>query len=111
QRAKNQPMTIAGDGTHTRDYTNIRDIVRANLLAAESPNVGVGEVINIGAGRNVSVNDLAAMIGGPTIKIEERLEPRDTLADNQKAKKLLGWEPTVRLEEGITELKKAMGII
>ena len=111
QRAKNQPMTIAGDGTHTRDYTNIRDIVRADLLAAESPNVGVGEVINIGAGRNVSVNDLAAMIGGPTIKIEERLEPRDTLADNQKAKKLLGWEPTVRLEEGITELKKAMGII
>ena len=110
QRSKDQPLTIAGDGTHTRDYTHIRDIVRANLLASESPKVGSGEVINIGAGRNVSVNDLAAMIGGPTTNIEERLEPRDTLADNRKAKELLGWEPTVKLEEGIAELKKEMGL-
>ena len=110
QRSKGQPLTIAGDGTHTRDYTHIRDIVRANLLASESPKVGSGEVLNIGAGRNVSVNDLAAMIGGPTTNIEERLDPRDTLADNRKAKELLGWEPTVKLEEGIAELKKEMGL-
>jgi len=110
QRSKGQSLTIAGDGTHTRDYTHIRDVVRANLLASESPNVGSGEVINIGAGRNVSVNDLAAMIGGSTTNIEERLEPRDTLADNRKAKELLGWEPTVKLEEGIAELKKEMGL-
>ncbi|MBI2613062.1 NAD-dependent epimerase/dehydratase family protein [Candidatus Kaiserbacteria bacterium] len=110
QRKNGEPLTITGDGTQTRDYTHIRDIVHANLLASESPNIGKGEVINIGAGRNVSVNDLAAMIGGPSVHIEPRLEPHDTLADNRKAKELLGWEPTVKLEDGIAELKKEMGI-
>jgi UDP-glucose 4-epimerase len=110
QRQAGEPMTITGDGSHTRDYTHVKDVVDANLRAAESSNVGKGEVINIGAGRNISVNDLAAMIGGPTVHVESRLEPAHTLADNRKAKELLGWEPTVRLEDGISELKKAMGI-
>ena len=110
QRLAGQPLTVTGDGTQTRDYTHVRDIVQANLLAAESPKVGLGEVVNIGAGRNVSVNDLAAMIGGPSVHIEPRLEPHDTRADNRKAKELLGWEPKVTLEDGIAELKKEMGI-
>ena len=110
QRKEGLPLTITGDGTHTRDYTHVRDVVRANLLAMGSPNVGKGELINIGAGRNVSVNDLAALIGGPSVHIEPRLEPAHTLADNSLAKKLLGWEPTARLEEGIAELKKSMNL-
>jgi len=110
QRKEGLPLTITGDGTHTRDYTHVRDVVRANLLAMGSPNVGKGELINIGAGRNVSVNDLAALIGGPSVYIEPRLEPAHTLADNSLARKLLGWEPTTRLEEGIAELKKSMNL-
>src|SRR3989344_3059844 len=105
QKKEGVPLTITGDGTPTRDYTHVRDIVRANLLAAESTQVGKGEVINIGAGRNVSVNDLAAMIGGPRAYVEARLEPAHTPADNSLARKLLEWEPTTRLEEGIAELK------
>ncbi len=111
QRKRGEPMTITGDGTQTRDYTHIRDVVRANLLAAESPNVGKGEVINIGAGRNVSVNDLAALIKGPTTYIEKRLEPHDTLADIRRARDSLGWVPTIKLEEGIAELKKEMQLV
>jgi len=110
QRMAGEPMTITGDGTQTRDFTHVRDVVRANILAAESEKVGKGEVINIGAGRNVSVNDLATMIGGESVHIEPRLEPHDTRADNTKAKELLGWVPEVRLEEGIAELKEEMGI-
>ncbi len=110
QRKNGEPMTITGDGTQTRDYTHVHDVVQANLLAASSPNVGKGEVVNIGAGRNVSVNDLAAMIGGSSVYIEKRLEPHDTLSDNGRAKKLLGWEPAIQLEGGIAELKKEMGI-
>jgi UDP-glucose 4-epimerase len=106
QKKEGTPLTITGDGTQTRDFTHVSDIVRANLLAAESPNVGKGETINIGAGRNVSVNDLAAMIGGESVHVEARLEPHDTKADNRKAKELLGWEPTIKLEDGIVELKK-----
>src|SRR6185312_2683736 len=110
QKKEGTPLTITGDGTQTRDFTHVSDIVRANLLAAESPNVGKGEVMNIGAGRNVSVNDLAALIGGPSVHVEARLEPHDTKADNRKAKELLDWEPMVKLEDGIAELKKQFGV-
>jgi len=109
-RKEGRPLTIFGDGTITRDYTHVRDAVRANLLAAESPKVGKGEAINIGAGRNVTIQSLAEMIGGEIIYGPPRVEAHDSQADNTKAKDLLGWEPTVTLEEGIAELKKEYGI-
>lgn len=110
QRQAGKPLTIWGDGTQTRDFTHVRDVVKANLLAAESDKVGKGEVINIGAGKNFSINKIAELIGGPTIHEPARLEPHDTLADNSLAKKLLGWKPEVSLEEGINELKKLWNI-
>jgi UDP-glucose 4-epimerase len=106
QRREGQPMSITGDGMQTRDFTHVHDVVNANMLAAQSEQVGKGEVINIGAGNNASVNKIAELIGGPTTNIPARLEPHDTLADNSLAKKLLGWEPTVSLEDGIAELKR-----
>ncbi|MDO8514566.1 MAG: NAD-dependent epimerase/dehydratase family protein [bacterium] len=109
-RKEGRPLTIWGDGTHTRDFTSVKDVVAANLLAAESKKVGAGEVFNIGAGRNVAVNDVAALIGGPVVHEPERLEPKHALADNRKAKELLGWEPQITLEEGIVALKKESGI-
>lgn len=110
QRTAGEPMTITGDGEQTRDFTNVRDIVRANLLAMKSDKVGKGEVMNIGAGHNYSINEIAQLIGGPKIYIEPRLEPRNTLADSSLAKKLLGWEPKVSIEEGINELKLFAGL-
>ena len=110
QNSEGQPLTITGDGTHTRDFTNVRDTVNANMLAMESDKVGKGEVINIGAGRNVSVNEVATMIGGPVVHVEPRLEPAHTLADIRKARELLGWEPTIKLEDGIAELKAEMRV-
>ncbi|MDO8408425.1 MAG: NAD-dependent epimerase/dehydratase family protein [bacterium] len=110
QRVAGEPLTITGDGMQTRDFIHVRDIVRANILAAESEKVGSGEVINIGAGKNASVNRVAELIGGPVEHIALRLEPHDTLAGNTLARELLGWEPGVTLEEGIAELKKLAGI-
>jgi len=110
QRQDGNPITIWGDGTHSRDFTHVTDVVNANLLAAESTKVGKGEVINIGAGKNRTVNELAAAVGGPTVNEPERLEPAHALADNRKAKELLGWEPTISLEDGVAELKKAAGL-
>lgn len=109
QRLKNEPMTITGDGEQRRDFTGVVDVVRANILAANSPKVGRGEVINIGQGHNYSVNEVARIIGGPTINIAARLEPRITLADNSLAKELLGWEPTVNLPEWLEEYKREIG--
>lgn len=110
-RKNNEPLTIFGDGTVTRDFTHVSDVVRANLLAVESLNVGKGEVINIGAGRNVSIKALADMFGGEIIYGPARIEAHDSQADNALAKKLLGWEPQVILEDGIAALKKEMAII
>lgn len=104
------PITIFGDGTITRDFTHISDVVRANLLAAESPKVGKGEVINIGAGRNVTIQYLAEMFGGAIEYGPPRIEAHDTLADIAKAKALLSWEPQVTLEDGIASLKKEYGL-
>lgn len=104
QKLSGQPMTITGDGKQTRDFTNVKDIVRANVLAMRSMKVGKGEVINIGAGRNQSILHIARLIGGPIKFIPARFEPRNTLADNKLAHKLLGWRPLVSTEEGIAEL-------
>jgi nucleoside-diphosphate-sugar epimerase len=72
--------------------------------------VGKGEVINIGAGKNYTVKQVAELIGGEIQHVAPRLEPHDTLADNSFAKKVLGWVPKVKLEEGIAELKELEGI-
>lgn len=112
-RKEGRPLTIFGDGTITRDYTHVRDAVRANLFAAESPKVGKGEVINIGAGRNVTIQYLAELINGGAESIQyapPRIEAHDSQADNRKAKELLGWSPEISLEEGIAELKKEFGL-
>jgi UDP-glucose 4-epimerase len=105
QRKNGEPLTIVPDGNMTRDFTHVRDVVRANIFAAESPKVGKGEIINIGGGKNWKILEVARLIGGPTVFIEPRVEAKHSLADISKAKELLGWEPAVTFEEGIKELK------
>lgn len=109
-RMNNTPLTIRGDGEQTRDFTYVQDVVNANILASESSNVGNGEVINIGSGTSSSVNDVADLIGGETINVEPVVEPRATLADYSLATKLLGWKPTVFIEDWIPVYKKQLGI-
>lgn len=107
-----QPMSMVADGDKkTRDFTHVRDIVRANILAMESDKVDKAEIINIGTGKNYTIKELAGMFGGPIEVIPPRPgETVITLADNRKAKELLGWEPTVDLRDGIAETKKLCGI-
>ncbi len=105
QKKEDKPLTITGDGDQTRDFTHVFDVVRANILAMESKKVGRGEVINIGGGKNHSVNEIAKMIGGESVHLPARPgEMKDTLADISRAKELLGWQPQITLEEGIKKL-------
>lgn len=105
QKKAGQPLTITGDGEQTRDFTHVFDVARANISAMESDKVGKGEVINIGAGENYSVNEIAEMIGGESAHIATRPgEMRDTLADTSKARELLGWQPQIKLQDGIRQL-------
>jgi len=99
QRQDKAKLTITNDGEQRRDFTYVGDVVRANILASQSEKVGAGEVINIGKGGNYSVNEIAEMIGGETENVGERPEPRETLADNTLAKKLLDWTPEVDIKD------------
>lgn len=106
QRLEGRKLTVYGDGTQTRDFTHVRDVVRANLLAAESQRVGFGETVNIGGGKNISVLKIANAIGGEIEFLSARAgEPHDTLADNSRARELLGWAPEVDFGQGMQEVK------
>ena len=59
---------------------------------------------------NILLDQIAAMIGGPTVTVDPVVEPRETLANNSKAKNLLGWSPSVIIEEWVPKYKKDLGI-
>jgi UDP-glucose 4-epimerase len=99
QKEDGQKLTITNDGEQTRDFTYVGDVVQANFLASQSDKVGQGEIINIGKGSNYSVNEIAEIIGGETENIGERFEPRQTLADNSRAKELLQWTPKTDIKD------------
>lgn len=103
-RKRGEPLPIHGDGEQTRDFTHVSDVVAANLLAMDAP-IADGRAINVGAGRNVSINRIADLIGGQRILSEGRKgDMRNTLADTTEAARILGWRPRVSVEEGIGQL-------
>lgn len=107
QRAAGEALTIVGDGLQRRDFTHVNDVVSANILASERPLArdDFATVLNVGTGRNHSILELAGMISDKISFIPERPgEMRETLADNSKIRRVLGWEPTVRLEDYISAL-------
>ena len=101
QKLTNQPFTVVGDGTQTRDFTYVSDVANACIGAAKSDRV-IGEILNVGSGNTYSVNKLVELLGGDKVYIPKRPgEPDCTFADITKIKKLLGWEPKVSLKEGV----------
>lgn len=104
QLKNNQPLTITGDGTQTRDFVHVKDVARANFLAMTSNKIGKGEVINIGGGEKFSINEIANLLGGNIKYISSRLEPHDTEANIHKAINLLDWNPLIKFKDGIYEL-------
>ena len=107
QKGDGEPMTVIGDGTQRRDFTYVRDVIRANVLAADTDNKEVaGETFNIGTGRNYSILEIAEHIEGEYIFVEPRLgEIKESLAGNSKAQQLLGWKPTTHLKDWIDTQK------
>jgi len=102
-----EPVPIHGDGTQSRDFTYVANVVAANLLAGDAEGA-VGGVLNVATGRQASVNELADTIGAVLGKpVEKRYLPvrtgdvRDSWASVDEAKRLLGYEANVGLEEGI----------
>ena len=99
---------IYGDGGQTRDFTFVANVVRANLLALDADGPLRGEVVNVGTGEQVSLLDLVAAINrhfGRSIEPEFRPgragDVRHSLAALDRVRAVLGYEPTVRFEEGL----------
>lgn len=100
QKLHNKPFTVVGDGTQTRDFTYVPDIVEGFYQAAKS-NI-TNEIINLGSGNTYSVNKLTELLGGNVVHIPKRPgEPDCTFADISKAKKLLNYNPKVSFEDGV----------
>lgn len=105
---EDKSIPIFGDGQQTRDFTYISDIITANLAAANFPGA-IGEVFNIGGGSRVILADVLALmekIVGTSIR-KDYQDPamgdaRHTAADVSKAQEILGYQPQVTLEEGLT---------
>ena len=100
QKLHNQPLTIVGDGTQTRDFTFVTDVVDAFMTAARSD--VSGQVFNVGSANTYSVNRLAELLGGDVVHIPKRPgEPDSTFADISKIRRVLGWKPTMPFERGV----------
>lgn len=102
----NEPLMIFGDGSKTRDFTYVDDIIEANLLSISN---GDGEIFNIGGGHRISIQELAENIINFTdsksiISYSESVkgDAQNTHSDSSFAKKKLNWEPKTTLKDGIT---------
>ena len=107
QKLKNKPFTVVGDGSQTRDFTFVTDVVDAFYTAAKSDIVG--EIFNVGSGGHYSINKMIELIGGDKVYIPKRPgEPDCTFADTTKITKALNWKAKVPFEKG---MQKVLGKI
>jgi UDP-glucose 4-epimerase len=105
--ASGRPVPVHGDGTQSRDFTYVSNVVDGNLLAATAPAVS-GRVLNVATGVSLSVNDLADAIGailGRDVQKEYLPERAGDVsaswADVSEARRVLGYEPRVPIDEGL----------
>ncbi|OGX07690.1 MAG: NAD-dependent dehydratase [Omnitrophica WOR_2 bacterium GWA2_47_8] len=103
QKLKGKPYTVVGDGTQTRDFIYVSDVVESFVQAGYSS--ASQEVFNVGSGDPQSVNKLVSLLGGEKVFIPKRPgEPDCTWADITKIKKMLNWQPEVSFEQGVQKI-------
>jgi len=105
--AGGEPIVVYGDGEQRRDFTFVSNVVDGTIRAAEAPGAS-GRIFNVAASAPATVNHVAATIGAVLDKpVEKTFEPprigdiRDSWADVTAARDVLGWEPSVGLEDGL----------
>jgi UDP-glucose 4-epimerase len=100
QKLQGKPYTIVGDGTQTRDFVFVTDVVDAFVKASES--AYSNEIFNVGSGGTYPVNLLVKLLGGDAVHIPKRPgEPDRTFADIAKIKDMLKWSPRISFEDGV----------
>jgi len=103
QKLAGKPLTVVGDGTQTRDFIYVEDVVDAIVRAGASELRRT--VLNVGAGAPQSINRLCELIGGQTTHVPKRPgEPDCTWADITRIQERLDWRPRVSFEEGVQRM-------
>jgi len=102
-KQKGLSLTINNDGEQRRDFIHVKDVVRANIIAASKNEKITGNVFNIGTGKNYSVNEIASMFGGERTYVEGVIEPKETLADTSKSDLELDFRSKYSLEDWLTK--------
>ena len=102
-KQKGLSLTINNDGEQRRDFIHVKDVVRANIIAASKNEKIRGNVFNIGTGKNYSVNEIASMFGGERTYVEGVIEPKETLADTSKSDLELDFRSKYSLEDWLTK--------
>lgn len=97
QKEKNTNLTITNDGNQRRDFIYVGDVINANYLSCLKDTNNF-TIYNVGSGSNISVNEIASYFNHPITYIGKRIEPFQTLCDNNKLKQQLGWEPKISVE-------------
>ncbi len=108
---KNEPPIVNGDGEQTRDFTFVENAVEANIRAAFCTDKNaIGNVFNVAVNERVSINKLISILKkltgasiDPVHREERKGDVRDSLADISKAAKMLGYDPKIKVEEGLTQ--------
>jgi|TARA_B100000073_G_scaffold240103_2_gene201197 UDP-glucose 4-epimerase len=97
QKDAGEPLTLVGDGSQRRDFVHVKDVARANYLAAMMPLKGhAGEVFNVGSGKCYSIKSIADAISDNQVRIPTRSGEMDTtFADITKIGEVLGWKPEI----------------
>ena len=103
QKLAGKPYTVVGDGSQTRDFTYVSDVVEAFFRAATSSLCK--NILNVGSSQTQSINRLVELLGGSVTYVPKRPgEPDCTFADVTKIKNLLDWEAQVSFEEGVSRM-------
>lgn len=103
QKLAGQPFTVVGDGTQSRDFTFVTDVVDAFVRAGASELVG--RSFNVGTGSPTTVNRICELLGGEIVHVPRRPgEPDCTHADARAIGDALGWRPQVSIERGVAEM-------
>ena len=103
QKESGESLTLVGDGLQKRDFIHVEDVARVNYIAA-TVDLGdhIGEVFNIGSGKNYSIKDIADVISDNQVFIPKRSgEMETTLADITKVESVMGWKPEIDVLEWI----------
>jgi dTDP-glucose 4,6-dehydratase len=113
QALEGQPITVFGEGTQTRSFCYVDDLIRGLVLLAES---GEHLPVNIGNPREFTLNELAETVlrvtGSSSEVVYEALpidDPQVRQPDITRARQVLGWEPEIELEEGLRRMLAALG--